>query len=57
MMKQKNNKKKSEIDKLLEDNQISRAVDLIRGIKLYGDKKKNIKSKIAKDNFNANKMS
>ena len=53
----KNNKKKSEIDKLLEDNQISRAVDLIRGIKLYGDKKKNIKSKIAKDNFNTNKIS
>ncbi len=52
----KNNKKKSEIEKLLEDNQISRAVDLIRGIKLYGDKKKNIKSKIAKYNFNTNKM-
>tara|TARA_B100001758_G_C18394158_1_gene604830 strand:+ start:1 stop:1083 length:1083 start_codon:yes stop_codon:yes gene_type:complete len=31
-------KKKNEIQKLLEDNQISRAVDLIRGIRLYGKK-------------------
>ena len=30
--------KKNEIQKLLEDNQISRAVDLIRGIRLYGKK-------------------
>ena len=30
--------KKNEIEKLLEDNQISRAVDLIRGIRLYGKK-------------------
>ncbi len=55
--KENKNNLKSEKDKLLEDNQISRAVDLIRGIKLYGDKKKNIKSKIAKDNFRTNKMS
>ncbi len=39
--KDKNNvsSKKNEVLKLLEDNQISRAVDLIRGIKLYGTKK------------------
>ena len=55
--KENKNSLKSEKDKLLEDNQISRAVDLIRGIKLYGDKKKTIKSKIAKDDFKTNKMS
>ena len=51
------NIKKNANDKLLEDNQISRAVDLIRGIKLYGQKKKNIKSKIVKENIENKKIS
>ncbi len=50
------NIKKEMKDTLLEDNQISRAVDLIRGIKLYGKKKKKIKSKIAKENIKKNKI-
>ena len=33
-----NSESLTKIEKLLEDNQISRAYDLIRGIKLYGKK-------------------
>ena len=41
-----NSKNPTKIEKLLEDNQISRAYDLIRGIKLYGKKKSLNKKKL-----------
>ena len=41
----------------MHDNQISRAVDLIKGIKLYGNKKSLIENKIAKEKNVFNKIS
>ncbi len=49
--------KKNEVGLLLEDNQISRAVDLIRGIKLYGQKNSFKKKKVVKKDKNFKKIS
>ena len=48
-------KKKNEIQKLLEDNQISRAVDLIRGIRLYGKKNMFFNKRMVNHNDNFKK--
>ena len=45
------------VDKLLEDNQIARAVDLIRGIKLYGGKNKNKINQLVKESKAVKKIS
>ena len=47
--------KKNEIQKLLEDNQISRAVDLIRGIRLYGKKNMFFNKRMVNHNDNFKK--
>ena len=47
--------KKNEIQKLLQDNQISRAVDLIRGIKLYGKKNMFFNKRMVNHNDNFKK--
>ena len=54
---QTKNLKEKLAKKLLQDNQVSRAVDLIKGIKLYGNKKGLIKNKIAKEKNVFNKIS
>ena len=46
----------TKIEKLLEDNQISRAYDLIRGIKLYGKKNSLNKKKLVNQNPHKNKI-
>ena len=46
----------TQIEKLLEDNQISRAYDLIRGIKLYGKKNSLNKKKLVNQNPHKNKI-
>ena len=54
---QTKNLKEKLAKELLNDNQISRAVDLIKGIKLYGNKKSLIENKIAKEKNVFNKIS
>ena len=51
-----NSESLTKIEKLLEDNQISRAYDLIRGIKLYGKKKSLNKKKLVNQNPHKNKI-
>lgn len=51
-----NSESLTKIEKLLEDNQISRAYDLIRGIKLYGKKNSLNKKKLVNQNPHKNKI-
>ena len=51
-----NSENLTKIEKLLEDNQISRAYDLIRGIKLYGKKNSLNKKKLVNQNSHKNKI-